>query len=122
MREDIILLRTGHKVKYRRHKRRTRPWTSLVLRIGTKQRQRRKRIKKKEKGKERKVGKRGKTREGRNGPRWNGENGEVGGGGTRGTHGGTYGATRCRREIDAPGNLRSHYGRRPLHPTVREIS
>jgi len=70
MREDIILLRTGHKVKYGRHKRRTRPWTSLVLRIGTKRRQRKK------KKKEKKVGKRGKKRAT--------EEGEEGG-----THGGT---------------------------------
>lgn len=42
-REDIILLRTRHKVKYRRHKRRTRPWTSLVLRIGTNEEEKKKR-------------------------------------------------------------------------------
>lgn len=75
-REDIILLRTRHKVKYRRHKRRTRPWTSLVLRIGTNEEEK----KKKENGRE-------ETQERRK---------EA-----RGRGGGTYGILlqeRCRRE------------------------
>lgn len=53
-REDIILLRTRHKVKYRRHKRRTRPWTSLVLRIGTNEEEKKKERKTREKNRRRK--------------------------------------------------------------------
>lgn len=53
-REDIILLRTRHKVKYRRHKRRTRPWTSLVLRIGTNEEEKKKKRKTREKKRRRK--------------------------------------------------------------------
>lgn len=59
-REDIILLRTRHKVKYRRHKRRTRPWTSLVLRIGTNEEE-----KKKKRKPEREENAEGGTRRGR---------------------------------------------------------
>lgn len=83
-REDIILLRTRHKVKYRRHKRRTRPWTSLVLRIGTNEEEK----KKKENGRE-------ETQERRKEARG------TGGGHLRDTPAGEVPT----RKIDAPGNL-----------------
>lgn len=82
-REDIILLRTRHKVKYRRHKRRTRPWTSLVLRIGTNE----------EEKKKRKTGEKKRKKEGKRH--------EEGGGHLRDTPAGEVPT----RKIDAPGNL-----------------